>query len=50
LLSDGERAESLAVERATMGREACLDGGTFNLGKTAASAAVFNGIAFCYEM
>jgi hypothetical protein len=33
-----------------MGREPCLDGGPFNLGKSAASAAVFNGIAFCYEM
>jgi hypothetical protein len=33
-----------------MGRGTCLDGETFNLGKSAASAAVFNGIAFCYEM
>jgi hypothetical protein len=33
-----------------MGCGACLDGEPFKLGKTAASAAVFNGIAFCYEM
>jgi hypothetical protein len=33
-----------------MGHAPCLGGGSFNLGETAASAAVFNGIAFCYEM
>jgi hypothetical protein len=33
-----------------MGRAPCLDGGPFNLGENAVSAAVFNGIAFCYEL
>ena len=33
-----------------MGGAACLDGGLLNLGESAVSAAVFNGIAFCYEM
>ncbi len=33
-----------------MGCKPCLDRGPFNLGETAVRAAVFNGIAFCYEM
>jgi hypothetical protein len=33
-----------------MGEAVCLDGAPFNLGVSAVSAAVFNGVAFCYEM
>jgi len=33
-----------------MGHARCLDAGPLNLGETLASAAVFNGIAFCYEL
>jgi hypothetical protein len=33
-----------------MGRAPCLDGRPFNLGENAVNAAVFNGVAFCYEM
>jgi hypothetical protein len=33
-----------------MGRTSCLDGRLFNPGENAVNAAVFNGIAFCYEM
>jgi hypothetical protein len=33
-----------------MGGAPCLDGGPFNPGENAVKAAVFNGIAFCYEM
>ena len=33
-----------------MGRVRCLGGEPFNLGESAVSAAVFNGIAFCYEV
>ena len=33
-----------------MGCKPCLDRGPFNLAETSVRAAVFNGIAFCYEM
>jgi hypothetical protein len=32
-----------------MGAARCLDGERPNLGETGVNAAVFNGIAFCYE-
>jgi hypothetical protein len=47
---DAANAPTRSSGCAIMGGARCLGGEPLNLGETAGSASVFNGIAFCYEL